>query len=142
MLFPHFLLVKMLAECVDPRLGRDSLGAFVGVVELFIASISSKSTSRILGRPKTLAMPPLLCSSHTLRLVDEHSSASTLPHPSCARPIIARRDEVPRTRIADTIAVMNPRGAIEKIRLSAALRTGRGMVQHLWRDCWQSHPIR
>lgn len=71
--------------------------------------IFSKTTFRILGRPNTL---PLLCSSHTLRLVDEHSSASTLPPPSCARPISARRDEVPRAPIADTIAVMTPRGAI------------------------------
>lgn len=81
MLFPHFLLIQMFAECVDSRFGRDSLGAFVGVVELSIASIFLENHFQNLGATKdsgNAAIVVFLVTEHVskrcmMSCQDEHS---------------------------------------------------------------------
>lgn len=75
----------------------------------------STTSSSLFGLLNTLAMPPLFYISHTSALVDEQSSASTWRCPSCARPMKARREGPPPTRMAETMVVTMPRDAMAKM---------------------------
>ncbi|KAL4901362.1 hypothetical protein BDW74DRAFT_85948 [Aspergillus multicolor] len=82
---------------------------------------SQTTTSRILGLPKTLEMPPSLNNSAVPSETQESSSFSASPGASLALPTKARRDEFPQMRMTETTAVRIPSGHSAKIRLSRRL---------------------
>lgn len=82
---------------------------------------SHATISTILGRPKTRDMPPSLNNSAVDSETHGSNSLSASAGPSCARPMNARRDELPQTRITDTTAVKTPSGERAKIILSRRL---------------------
>ncbi|KAB8260257.1 hypothetical protein BDV32DRAFT_123403 [Aspergillus pseudonomiae] len=66
-------------------------------------------------------MPPLLNNSAVVSETHDNSSCSASPGPSCALPMNARREGLPQTRMAETVAVKIPSGARAKIKLSRRL---------------------
>lgn len=115
--YPLFLTVRgfnILWECVDTRV---SSIASCRLIVIFSPQIDgSNTTSKSFGRSNTRAVPPVLYSSQTSWLVEEHNSASAIPSPSWALPIKARREGLPHTQMAEIIAVKIPMGAIAKMK--------------------------
>lgn len=114
--YPFFLTVRgfnMLWKCVDTRVSSIVL---CRCIIIFSPQIDGSNTTKSFGRPNTRAEPPLLYSSQTSRLVEEHNSAFAIPPPSWALPIKARREGLPHTRMAEIIAVKIPMGLIAKMK--------------------------
>lgn len=91
------------------------------VSPVLVFTSSHAMISKTLGRPKTREIPPSLKSSAVDSDTQGKSSLSASAGPSCARPIKARSDEPPQTRIRETTAVKTPSGDRAKMTLSRRL---------------------
>lgn len=100
---------------------------YLGVVgedceESVVSFRERKTTSKILGFPKTLAIPPQSQISAVVSEVQERSSNSATLGLSCALPMNAFKSGPPAPRIAETTPVKIPSGPMAKMILSHIVR--------------------